>query len=104
MEFYAYDANDIIAEYKELAQLTREPYKLKDYQIFMVCNPLREAVLFQDESEYTKYALECLEREYGLDCSDQENFLYSCREYMRLWSCSVRKNSAADRRFVLWKE
>lgn len=104
MEFYAYDSEDAQAEYRELARLSKEPYKLKDYQIFLVCNPLKETVVFQDDSPFTKYTLERLTGDYGLDCSDRETFSRECRDYMRWWSRCVRRSNAIDRRFVLWRE
>lgn len=100
MEFYAYDRNDAIAEYKELAELSTEAYKLKDYQIFIACNPLREAVLFQDDSDYTKYARESFISDYGPDYFNKEDLA----DWVRSWSLCVRRNHHIDRRFVLWRE
>lgn len=103
-EIYAYDIEDMRAEYEELARLSQKPYKLKDYQIFLACNPLKETAVFQDDSPFTKYALEKLKDDYGLDGSDRREFICECRDYMRWWSRCVKRSRSIDRRFVLWGE
>ncbi len=101
-EFYAYDFDDAIAEYRELARLSYGPYELKDYQIFMVCNPFRERFFLHDNSDYTKYVLDILKRDMGLDYSDKEEFFVECQDRMRWWRTCVKRNNSRDGRFVVW--
>ena len=101
-EFYAYDFNDAVAQYKELAELSCAPYELRDYQIFMVCNPFRERVFLHDDSDYTKYVLDILTKKLGLDYSDKEKFFEECLDRMRWWRTCVKKNGSEDNRFVIW--
>ena len=103
-EFYAFDLDDMIAECRELAELSDDSYKLKDYQIFMVCNPFREQVFLHDGSDYTKYVLDSVTRDLELDYSEREEFFTRCRESMRWWRICIKRNSARDGRFVVWEE
>lgn len=103
-EFYAFDINDAIAEYRELAELSCDQYKLRDYQIFMVCNPFREKVFLYDSSDYTKYILDSVTSELQLDYSNQEEFFRYCWHYMSSWRTCVKRNSERDSRFVIWED
>ena len=102
-EFYAYDFNDVIAECRELARLSRDPYRLEDYQIFMVCNPFREQVFLYDNSDYTKYALDSVIRDLGIDCFDKEEFFAQCKDSVRRWRSYIKRNCRRDGRFVVWE-
>ncbi|MCM1026018.1 MAG: metallophosphoesterase [Roseburia sp.] len=102
--FYAYDLEDAVAVYEELAQLSQEPYALRDYQIFLACNPLREQVFLYDDSDYVRYALNAFEKEQKVAFSDREAFFERCRKRIYWWKACIRRNRRIDSRFIVWSE